>query len=667
MPGSTWLFASALHFYDSSYAELLSTMLVFDLDTPQPETNASELENFTSIFESHVCAFDHVWMGRYLPKGSQLIFDAMRLQQAPWGSIAVRQRLPPPSLDWQDVPCQFLVQNSSALERHVCDIAEDGFYMYQLEGIPLLNLTVANCPYTASAHPLCVGPCSIPVDFSWHAKDRRLLFVPNLVECEEVPVDQEEGTIFVAPNWGLLWLVWGSLHALLVLLLIVAWAATVLLKATPRVAAAGSLPDGKPFTGLLSDGPPSQPDLPHRFLTTWHWFVFWFLILGPLGAHRLYLHCKRSRPCALVILRTVVLAPLRYLVDGLHMMRIVFHTDATESLSPLRRRQLLKAVAEALRSEAPAEREASPACSLTPPPPSSAVDVEVVSSSYVQVVLLALLTVILQLLLYIRVLCLLLGFPVPGQFFAYGLLVAMPVVLAWALWDRLAVLYSPLADTVVIVRQRWLVREVWCAPLSVLRAFHADLEWLPTSLTVTATAVPPHLLFTHRRWVSLAPWRPFSSLLPHCAALCHTTLNLVGSPGVGEQLRSKLQAAPLPLGLPHDLWQLVGAWLALCDVAALGAVCRALGSLTLQDDFWASREPPWAVAPNPSYHWLCPRGKAYLWHRLAQSAGEGHWRVLQSTACCDSDELYLLPSPHAIDSPCPDPSDPEPNPDLGEP
>lgn len=28
----------------------------------------------------------------------------------------------------------------------------------------------------------------------------------------------------------------------------------------------------------------------------------------------------------------------------------------------------------------------------------------------------------------------------------------------------------------------------------------------------------------------------------------------------------------------------------------------------------------------------------------------------------DSDELYLLPSPHAIDSPCPDPSDPEPNP-----
>lgn len=49
------------------------------------------------------------------------------------GSIAVRQRLPPPSLDWQDVPCQFLVQNSSALERHVCDIAEDGFYMYQLE------------------------------------------------------------------------------------------------------------------------------------------------------------------------------------------------------------------------------------------------------------------------------------------------------------------------------------------------------------------------------------------------------------------------------------------------------------------------------------------------------------------------------------------------------
>lgn len=22
-----------------------------------------------------------------------------------------------------------------------------------------------------------------------------------------------------------------------------------------------------------------------------------------------------------------------------------------------------------------------------------------------------------------------------------------------------------------------------------------------------------------------------------------------------------------------------------------------------QDDFWASREPPWAVAPNPSYHW----------------------------------------------------------------
>eukprot|EP00667_Euglena_gracilis_P008575 EG_transcript_8682 len=424
---------------------ILREMLVFDLDDLRPTRPV--VAQYLRYFRHAKCRKGYDREALYLNRGAHLHFQGVA---APGASIEVAR-------SHEDPVC--LGTHLSASFSLRCRVLHTGLYNVTYHQLRRLNLTISNFLYSAANRPLCHGPCSIPLNWSWAATYHRMVVVPHVLACVSdrgVPCDSrclEAGFFQAATHFVIDW----QLISTLCLVLQLGLGSVLLAVLWPHLRRASSRPPGR----LLGRSPgPSYRTFADQEVCAGLPPLFEeaeaarclaaFVLFGFLGVHRIYRilqdpQLSRSSK-ALDCLLVFMLGPLFFARDGLCFADFLYE-DLIElaTVEELKSLELHMANHDSVVVAEQPERNVAYAFFLSP----------------------------LYWLLLIRVADLCNGNMMGDQVYLSLLGCGLAIFVLWMLSPSSFIVWSGRHGRLIIARQWLCTLQVWEAPLPLIAETHA--------------------------------------------------------------------------------------------------------------------------------------------------------------------------------------------------